>query len=267
MELEILLDLCDHVSVVSPLLCKPEDSWSARAAGAYHSQLHPISDGCVFGLAHAPNIALRHIMSEENRALLPQNDLHLAVRGNLECLVVRSILLSFRRHQANVRCVAGRSRIEFSMSPAVVHNSVVDSRVASIGDDELCIAQGVILRPHSARVPNRSSHGGVDNDIRGHMEIGDALARIHIGKLRALVIARHDVSLHLSLLRVPLDLRIHITEAIVRVHAKLCEESLMLSKGTLVKDLHGMPEEDGVRHLHHCGLEVQGPQHILIARL
>ena len=57
------------------------------------------------------------------------------------------------------------------------------------------------------------------------------------------------------------DLGVEIGQAVVDVDAQFVEQLLVLGERVLVEDLHRVPEDDGVRHLHHRRLDVQGEHH------
>ena len=54
-------------------------------------------------------------------------------------------------------------------------NYLVDGGVASVGDDTLDLLQLVVLVPHSATVSHNIGHTGVDDDIAGHVQVGNTL--------------------------------------------------------------------------------------------
>ena len=72
-----------------------------------------------------------------------------------------------------------------------------------------------------------------------------------------------QVALDLVLLRLRQrgDLLVQVGHAVVDVHAQLVEQLAVLFEGFLVEHAHAVAEDDGVRHLHHRGLDVQREHH------
>jgi hypothetical protein len=61
------------------------------------------------------------------------------------------------------------------------------------------------------------------------------------------------------------DLVVQVDHAVVDVDAQLVEQLGVLLEGVLVEDLDAVAEHDGVRHLHHRGLDVQREHHAGLA--
>ena len=59
---QVLVQLLDQAGIVGPVFVQPEDRLCASRARARDTQAHPVANGCVFGLTHAPNITFRDIM-------------------------------------------------------------------------------------------------------------------------------------------------------------------------------------------------------------
>src|SRR5690625_6301373 len=53
-------------------------------------------------------------------------------------------------------------------------SGLVDAGIAAVGDDGLGILQLALGIPHAPRIPDHGRHGGIDDDIAGHVQIGDA---------------------------------------------------------------------------------------------
>jgi hypothetical protein len=105
-------------------------------------------------------------------------DAHGAVGGDLEGLVVRAVLLGLLRHQADVGHAAHRRRIERAVRAAVVDHGLVDAGIAAVRDHRLGVLQLAVGVPHAAAVADHRRHRGVDDDVAGHVQVGDALCRI-----------------------------------------------------------------------------------------
>jgi hypothetical protein len=61
------------------------------------------------------------------------------------------------------------------------------------------------------------------------------------------------------------DLVVQVDHAVVDVDAQFLEQLAVLLERVLVEDLHAVAEHDGVRHLHHRGLDVQREHHAGLA--
>jgi hypothetical protein len=114
-----------------------------------------------------------------------------------------------------------------------------------------------------AAVADDVGHGGVDDDVVGHVQVGDALARVDHGQAGAGVVHGLDVGLDLGLLvsGQAIQLGQHVGQPVVHVGADLLEGRGMLVEGVGVEDRHAVAEHDRVGDLHHGRLEVQRQQH------
>ena len=94
------------------------------------------------------------------------------------------------------------------------------------------------------------------------MQIGDARVGVHHregGPLRV-VRLKAGLDLRLGRLRGGLQLAVEVAQAVVGVDAQLLEERRVLCEGVFEEHADGVAEHDGVRDLHHCGLQVQRKQ-------
>mmetsp|Transcript_71754 Transcript_71754/g.199076 ORF Transcript_71754/g.199076 Transcript_71754/m.199076 type:complete len:314 (-) Transcript_71754:123-1064(-) len=264
---QVLVHLLDHVSVVRPVLCQPKDRWRTGGSGPNNGELHPVLDRAVLRLAHAPNIALRHVVAKDNFTSFAHHDANDTVCGHDEGFVMRTILLGLGRHQADVGRVPARRCIQMSVRLTVFYDGVVYARIAPVRDHEFGIAQGVVLCPHATGVTNGCRHRGIDDDVRGHMEVRNAAPRINVGDRRTLIVARHQIGLNFGLLRMSSNLGVDIAQAVLAVHTKLVEQAAVLLESGLVKHFHGVSKEHRVGYLHHRGLQVQRPKRVLVCGL
>src|SRR5699024_3267884 len=113
-------------------------------------------------------------------------NLHLAVGVDAEGLVVGAVLLCLLGHQADVGDGAHGGRIEGTIGAAVVDDGLVDTGVGGVRDDSQGVLGLVVLVPHLAGGADHGRHGGVDDDVGGHMQVGDALGGVHHGQVGAL---------------------------------------------------------------------------------
>ncbi len=120
--------------------------------------------------------------------------------------------------------------------------------------------------PHAARVADHRRHGGVDDDVAGHVQVGDAPVRVHHGDGRAVLEGRLDVGFdgRPLLLGESGDLGQHVAEPVVGIDTQLLEDGGVLGEDVLEEDPHAVTEHDGVGDLHHGGLQVEGEQDALV---
>jgi hypothetical protein len=203
-------------------------------------------DGRVLGLAHAPHVAgLDRVLKDDGAArhVLDTN----GARGrHLEGLVVRAVLLSLLRHQADVGSRAHRLHVELPVGRAVLHHLVIDARVRAVGDEAHDVLQLVGGVPHLARVAHHARHRRVNDNVGRRVQIGDALRRVNHREAGARRVHCVNVGEDLGLLaRVQLlDLEQHVAETIGRVDADRLERVAVLGKQVLEKDGHGVAKKD-----------------------
>mmetsp|Transcript_26250 Transcript_26250/g.66180 ORF Transcript_26250/g.66180 Transcript_26250/m.66180 type:complete len:416 (+) Transcript_26250:1613-2860(+) len=259
-ELQVFLNLRDHVGVVRAVLVQPEDGGRARSFCSVHRELHPVLDRLVLRLAHAPDVALVHVVLEHGFLRGFQNHLHLARVGNLERLVVGPVLFSLGSHQPDVGGGAHLRHVQFAVCFAVVDDCLVDPCVRAVRNDEFGVHQLVVLVPHPSAVPHGGRHARVHDHVGRHVQVRDALVRVDVRDLGAFLVHRVDVGLDLRLFRVAGDLRVHVPQPVVHVHLQLIEKQVpMLREHVLVIHLHRVSEHDGVGDLHHRRLQVERP--------
>ena len=254
-------DLRDDLGVVAAVLVEPEDGRRAGGAGAHDGQLDPVADGLVLGLAHAEDVAGRDGLLEHHGARGVDHADGTGARSG-EGLVVGAVLLGFLGHQAHVRHAAHGRGIELAVLLAVLDHRLVHRRVAAVGNHGDGVLQLVGLVPHAPAVAHDVGHRGVDDHVVGHVQVGDALARVDHGQGRAALVAGGDVGLDLGLFgRGQLvELLEHAGETVVHVGADLREHVGVLVQGGCEVHRHAVAEHDGVGDLHHRGLEVQREQ-------
>merc|ERR1719233_182049 len=260
---KILLSEHDQVSIVSTSRVQPEDSLGTCCLRPADSQLNPVLDWKVLGLAHTPDISSLYCVGEDGIASVV-SDNHGTLGSNLECLVMTAVLLCLLGHQTYVGHVASRGPVKLSVSLAVLDDSVVHGGVAPVGDHALYLLEFVVFVPHLTTVSHNIWHGCVNNDIAGNMEISDAGIGVDHGKSGSGLILLHDVSLNFCLLRMSLDFVINIAKSVVYINFQFCEKVSVLSKDILEEDLDTVSEDDRVRHLHHGSFHVKGHHQLLV---
>merc|ERR1719233_580739 len=260
---KILLSEHDQVSIVSTSRVQPEDSLGTSCLCPADSQLHPVLDGQVLGLAHTPDISSFYCVGEDRISSVVSHN-NGTLGRDLESLVMAAVFLSLLSHQTYVGHVASRGPVKLSVSLAVLDDSVVHGGVAPVGDHALYLLEFVVFVPHLTTVSHNIWHGCVNNDIAGNMEISDAGIGVDHGKSGSGLILLHDVSLNFCLLRMSLDFVINIAKSVVYINFQFCEKVSVLSKDILEEDLDTVSEDDRVRHLHHGSFHVKGHHRLLV---
>ena len=209
------------------------------------------------------------VLRQQHLAAGDVDDVGHAVLADLEGLVVRAVFLGLLRHQADVGHGAHGLRVEVAVPLAEVDHLLVDAGEGALGHHRLHVLQPAVGAPHLAAVADHRRHRGVDDDVVGRMEVGDALGRVDHRQLGAVLVAGVQVALDLVLLalRQRGDLVVQIDHAVVDVDAQLVEQLAVLVEGVAVEDAHAVAEDDGVRDLHHRRLDVQREHHAGLVRV
>jgi len=139
-----------HLLVVRAGFVEPEDGRRAGRARPIHRELHPVLDDWALRLAHPPDVAGLDVVLHQHVPVAIE-DADGPGLLELECLVVRAVLLGRLRHQADVRRRAHRRRIERAMLAAVVDRLGVERGIGVIGDHELRVLLLAVGIPHLSR--------------------------------------------------------------------------------------------------------------------
>ena len=106
------------------------------------------------------------------------SDAHGASCRDLKCFVVRAVFLGLLSHEANVGNGAHRGRIERAVGFAVVDDGCVHAGVGRVRNDGLAVLAFAFWIPHLSAVTDHCGHRSVDDDVAGHVQVGDALVGI-----------------------------------------------------------------------------------------
>ena len=261
---QVLLDLGDDLGVVGAGLVEEEDGRGTGRAGAGDGQLDPVLDGDVLDPAHPPDVALLDVVLEDD---LTGRGGHGdgASRGDLEGRRVRAVLLRLLRHEADVGHGADRRGVEGAIALVLLEDGGVHRAVGAVGDHREGLLLGTLGVPHLAGVADDDRHRGVDDDVAGDVEVGDALVRVDHRQRGALLREGVDVGADrvAGLRRQRVELGVERGQAVAQVDVGLAE-----GLGVLVDEVaeprgDTVAEEDGVGDLHHRRLEVQRQQQAL----
>mmetsp|Transcript_1449 Transcript_1449/g.4937 ORF Transcript_1449/g.4937 Transcript_1449/m.4937 type:complete len:230 (-) Transcript_1449:1316-2005(-) len=124
--LEVPLDLRTQLRVVRAFRVEPENGRRLGQRRAGHREPHPVTHSRVFGLAHAPQVTggdlvRKHWSGGLGSTLRDEKNLHRAILGGFESLVVRPVLLRRPRHKPHVRDASHRGHVELPVLLAVVN--------------------------------------------------------------------------------------------------------------------------------------------------
>src|SRR5471032_911857 len=262
--LQVSLNFFDHNAVVGAHWVQPENRWSGACASTVDGQFDPILDRRVFGLAHAEDVPGFNRLFQQGATSAVGNPNH-AVALDLESLVVRAVLFSFFRHQANVWHAAHGGWIEGAVYLAVFDDRLVDRGVAAIRDHGLGVVQLTVSAPHFAGVTDHRRHRGVDDDVARYVQVGDAFVRVDHGQGRTSGVHGLDVGFDLRLLigRQGLDAGVQVADAVVQVEADLLQHDSVLGQCVFIELGNDLAEHDRVGDLHHGGFQVNRQQYAL----
>ncbi len=266
---QVGVQLLDDFRIVASTLVEPEDHRCAARPGPGDGQAHPVPDRRVLGLAHAEDIADLDRLFEQRRPGAVHHPNPSVGRG-FEGFVVRAVLLGLLGHQPDVGDAAHGRRVELTVFFGVFQDLLIHGCVGAVGHHGDHVLQLVVLIPHPAPVAHHIRHGGVNDDVVGHVQVGDAAPGVDHGQGRACVVHRRNVSLDLGFFlgRQAVELGQHVGQPVVDVGPDLFENLGVLVERLLEVDRHAVAEHDGVRDLHHRRLEVQGQQHaVLLCRV
>src|SRR5471030_524915 len=263
--LQVSLNFFDHNAVVGAHWVQPENRWSGACASTVDGQFDPILDRRVFGLAHAEDVPGFNRLFQQGATSAVGNPNH-DVALDLESLVVRAVLFSFFRHQANVWHAAHGGWIEGAVYLAVFDDRLVDGGVAAIRDHGLGVVQLTVSAPHFAGVTDHCRHRGVDDNVARHVQVGDAFVGVDHGQRRTNGVDRLDVRFDLRLLlcRQGLDASVQVADAVVQVKADLRQHVSVFGQCVFIELGNDLAEHDRVGDLHHGGFQVNRQQHAFL---
>ncbi len=235
---------------------QPECGQTCRL-GPVDAQFDPIQNRRLVGRGRAPDVALFDIVFGDHIAV-GQFDADGARSRGFKRGGVRAVFLGFLRHQADVGHGTAGCDIQFSGFFEIVDGFVVDARIAIVGDAAFGVRGLAIGAPADAACADHSRHGGVDDHIGRHMQVGDALIGIHHIHRG---FGRHRGFQGGFQFGVACNAVFQIADAGIRVPAQCGDGRAVRRKEIIQIGRDEMAENDRVRDLHHCRLEVDGKQH------
>ena len=150
---------------------------------------------------------------------------------------------------------------------AEIDGGLIDTGVAAVGNDGLGVGQLAVGAPHLSRGADGGWHGGIDDDVAGHVQVGDALVRVDHGHRRA-GFRKQPLSASISAFgrrAGKSDLGgLHVANTVVGIDAEFVEawwNRHASRRHPCKKTTRHMAKDDGVGDLHHGGFHrSQGSQ-------
>ncbi len=255
-------DFLDQFRVMRTVLIEPEHRWVAGGTGTGDGELHPVPDRRVLGLAQTDDVASAdHLLQEHGAGRV--DGPYRARGGNLEGLVVAAVLLGLLCHQADVGHRAHRRGVEGAVRPAVIDDNLVDAGIAAVGKNREGVRLLAVRTPHVTGGTDHSRHGGVHDDIAGHMQVGDAAVGVDHRQGGAVGQLGGEGSLDSFAFGQGFQALEDATEPVVRSQPCRGKRLTVGGEGPREKGPHHVAENDRVGNLHHRGLQVYGEQHAL----
>ena len=241
---------------------QPKDCLTALGLLAVDRQTDPIFDWGFAGGGGAPDVALFHAVLVQHIAIGGDHP-HDTIGGDFKGGGVRAVFLGLLRHQADVLHGACGRRIKRTGLFEIADRLVIDGGIRAVGNDAIGVSGFAIWPPALAAGANKCGHRGVNDHIRGHMQVADALVGIHHIHRRAVGDGGGNISLNRGVVGHGGHAVHHGAKARVGVNTRRSQRRAVLFKHGCQEHLDRMTKDDRVRHLHHRGLEVDREQHAL----
>ena len=183
--LQVGLHLGDDLGVVGAVLVQPEDGRGAGDAGTGDGQLHPVLDRRVLGLAGAEDVARLDLLRRAGSCRRRPRRGWCRLPGAKKVLSWEPYSSAFWAMRPTLGTLPDGGGVEGAVLLAVLDDGLVHRGVAAVWDHRERVVQLAVGAPHLAGVAHHHGHGGVHDDVVGHVQVGDALVGIHHGEGRA----------------------------------------------------------------------------------
>ena len=238
---------------------QPEHRLAALQALAVDGQAHPVLDRGLAGRAQAPDVARIDRVAVQLVAV-GGGDGHGAGMRDLERGRVRAVFLGLLGHQADVLDGARGARVQRAGFLEISDALVIDVGIGRVGDHAVGIRLGPVGAPALAAGAQQRRDRRVDDHVGRHVQVRDALVRVHHVQRRAL---RHD-RVDLGADRIALGHLRHAgqhgAQAAIGVRTRRGQRRAVTFEHRRQPGAHDMAEDDRVRDLHHRGLQVDREQ-------
>ena len=175
-------------------------------------------------------------------------DAHNAVSCDFKSLVVRAVFFSGLGHETNIRHGAHGLGIEGAVFAAERDHGFIHGGVATVGNDGEGVLRFALGVPHFAALADHGWHGGVDDDIARHMQVSNALLRVHHGQCRTRGEGGFEVRFDRRFFigGELLNLGCEVAEAVVEINTQLGQHGGVFFQEIAEENLHHMTEENRV---------------------
>ena len=257
---KVLFHLGNQSGIMRPVRVQPENGQRTSRASTTDGQPDPVPNCDILRLAHSPDVACFNRVFYKHLAGFIHHS-HRTGLGNLECLIVRPVFLGLLSHQPHVANISHGRHVEGTMFTAKIEYRLVDASVTTIRNHTLHLVLASIGSPHRPAIPDNDRHRCINDDVAGDMQIGDSEVRVDHRQPWLHLVDRFHIGSNFigqfgPVISQPLDLRVQITNAVVRVDSQFLEHRGVLLEHVSVVHADSMAEDDRVRDLHHRGLHV-----------
>ena len=169
-------NIFDQLGVVCAVCVQPE----RRSAGGLvtaDAQFDPVSDRRSLNGGRTPDVAGFNAVFGQNIAVV-QNDADGACAWHFKGGWVAAVFFGFLSHQTTVRHSPAGGHVQLAGFFEVVDGFVINGRIAVVRDAAFGVSRFAIWAPADAASLDHSRHRGVDDDVRWHVQVGDAFVAI-----------------------------------------------------------------------------------------
>mmetsp|Transcript_23326 Transcript_23326/g.40537 ORF Transcript_23326/g.40537 Transcript_23326/m.40537 type:complete len:773 (-) Transcript_23326:1760-4078(-) len=248
-------DVFDQLGIVGAVRVQPEDRLGTSQTLTVKRQLDPVLDWGLFHGAGAPDVAGFHVVGMQHVAVF-QNDADGAVCGSFKRGWVRAVLFGLLRHQTDVGHRACGGYVERAVGFEEVDSFIVDGGVATIRDHTVGVPFVACFVPAFAACADHSWHGGVDDHIGRHVQVGDAF--VAVDHVHGRAGQSGDLGFDGIGVVERVDRGQNSTQTRVRGTTGCCNRFAVCVPNRAQPCFYRVAKDDRVRDLHHGGFHVQG---------
>ena len=157
---------------------KPENSLRPCGCLTLYAEAYPVLNRRFPHSGRAPNITRLNILFMQYIAIF-QNVTYGSIGRNFKSRGVAAVFLCLLRHQPNICNRARGCRVQCPCLFEIVNCLVIDRGITAIRYDAFGVALLSIWAPSLATCTNNSWHRSINNDIRGHVKVGNPFVTIH----------------------------------------------------------------------------------------
>ena len=175
-----------------------------------------------------------------------------------------AVLLGLAGHETHIGHRAHGGRVQSPVGAAVIDDGLVDPGVGGVRDDGERVRGLAVRPPQVAAGPDHGGHGGVDDDVTGHVQVRDAAVGVHHGQARSGGQLGLDGSADLLTPGQRVQARQDRGQPVLGPQTRLGQDPPVGGEDPRQGGAHRVTEDDRVGDLHHRGLEVHRQQQVLV---